>query len=53
MGQRPVWKSSPAIGAGIIPNGGFHETRLRALDPFWIFGLGSNSSPRYGLNTGK
>jgi hypothetical protein len=29
---RMVWNS--AIGAGIIPNGRFPSTRLRALDPF-------------------
>ncbi|MHB1620511.1 MAG: hypothetical protein ACYCTY_11120 [Sulfuricella sp.] len=33
MHQRPVWNRQ-RIGAGIIPNGSFPATRLRALDPF-------------------
>jgi len=45
-------ESSPAIGAGIIPNGSFLATRLRALETketvknqnwwgFWLFHLKS------------
>ena len=30
-------ESSPAIGAGIIPNGSFLEMRLRALDTYGTF----------------